>query len=79
MLLICTMAPRPCAAHLRQYRASQRGGAEDVQVEQIAQLAVGGLLDGADLSAARIVDQYVDPPVPRDHIGDRGIDPRRCR
>ena len=62
---------------MREYGAGERGGAEEVQVHQVAKFAVSGLLDGADLSAAGVVDQYVDPPVPEDHFGDDGGDAGR--
>src|SRR6185436_15493459 len=50
---------------------------EEVQVEQGAQLVVRGLLDRADLRAARVVDEHVDVPVTGDGVGDRGLGRRR--
>ena len=58
--------PAAALAHVRQHRAGERERAEHVQVEQGAQLVVRGLLDGADLGAAGVVDQHVDPAVPVD-------------
>jgi hypothetical protein len=46
-----------------------------MQVHQIAQLIVRGLLDGADDAAARVVHQHVDAAVSVEHLGDCGGDP----
>ena len=73
MLLICTIAPEP-DAHLRQYQAGQGGGAEEVQVHQLREFGIGGLLDGAEMTPAGVVDQYVDPAVLGQHfVDDAGI------
>jgi hypothetical protein len=61
-------------SHVRQHRSSQRERPEHVQIEQRAQLAVRGLLDGADLGAAGVVDQDVDPAVALQDGGDCGVD-----
>jgi len=39
----------------------QRRRSEEVQLEQVAQLPVGRLLERADLRASRVVDEYVQP------------------
>ncbi len=57
-----------------QHGADQCGGPEDVQVEQRTQLGVGGLLGRADVAAAGVVDQHVDPAVAVGQIPHRGLD-----
>jgi hypothetical protein len=44
-----------------------------VQVEEKAQLVVGGLLDRPDLGAAGVVDQHVDAPEALERGGHRGL------
>jgi hypothetical protein len=44
-----------------------------VQVEQAPQLLIGGLLDGAHLRAAGVVDQDVDPSEALNGGGDRRL------
>jgi hypothetical protein len=51
----------------------------DVQIEQLTQFGFGGLLGGADLAAAGIVDQDVDASVPGLDVGDRRGARRRGR
>jgi hypothetical protein len=45
---------------VRQYGASQRCRGEEVQFEQRPQLIVGCLLNGSDLSTARVVHEHVN-------------------
>ena len=44
-----------------------------MQLEQEAQLVVGGLLDRADLGAAGVVDEHVDAPEALDRSCDRRL------
>ncbi len=60
--------------HLRQHRTCQRRRSEEVQMHQVAQLGVGGLLCGADRAAAGVVDQDVDASVSVEHLADGGGD-----
>ena len=66
--------PGPAGARVRQHRAGQRGRAEHMHLEQVAQLRVGRFLGGADVSAPGVIDQHVDPAVPADDVLDRGAD-----
>ena len=45
-----------------------------MQIHQVAQLAVAGLLGGPDRAAAGVVHQYIDAAVPVEHLGDGGAD-----
>ena len=54
--------------------AGQRGRPEEVQVHQVAQLAVAGFFRGADRAAPGVVHQHVDAPVRVDHFADGGMD-----
>jgi hypothetical protein len=56
-----------------QHQARQRRGCEEVQLEQRPQLRVGGLLHGADLSAAGVVDEHVNPAESLDSGGHGGL------
>jgi hypothetical protein len=51
----------PLPAHVRQSRPGQRRRSEEVQLEQVAQLRVGRLLERADLRPSRVVDEHVKP------------------
>lgn len=68
------MAPDCSPAHVRQHRADQCRGAEEVQVHQVPQFLVGGLLDGPDHTETRVVDDDVDASVPEHRVGDDGGD-----
>ena len=61
------------SAHVWQDQARQRRGCEEVQLEQRPQLLVGGLLHGADLSAAGVVDEHVNPAESLDGGGHGGL------
>jgi hypothetical protein len=43
-----------------------------VHVEQGAELGVGGLLGRDDVTASRVVDQYIDPAMAVCDVADRG-------
>lgn len=60
----------PLTAHVRQHRADQRRGAEEVQIHQVPQFLVGGLLHRPDQAEARVVDDDVDAAVPQHRVGD---------
>jgi hypothetical protein len=49
--------------HVRQDQAGQPHGPEEQDVELVAELLLGGLLDGADDPVAGVVDQHVDAPI----------------
>jgi hypothetical protein len=59
---------------VREDRAGQRRRPEHVHLEQVAQLRVGRLLSGTDVSTSGIVHQHVDPAMPGDDVLDRGVD-----
>ncbi len=62
---------------MRQHGTHQRGRPEEVQVHEIAQLAVARLLHGPDQPHPRVVDDHVDPAVPEHRVRHDVRDARR--
>jgi hypothetical protein len=48
--------------HMGEDGTRQRGGREEVELEQEPELLVGGLLDRSHLRATGVVDEHVDAP-----------------
>jgi hypothetical protein len=57
-------------AHVRKHCSDQRRRPEEVIVHDLPQLLVAGLLDGADVAVAGIVDEHVDAI----EVADRHLD-----
>ena len=61
-------------AHVRQHGLDQRGGAEDVHFELMAQLVQRGFFEDAFMAVAGVVDQHVDGADVAFDVGDECID-----
>ena len=70
--LTLTITPLPCAAHGRQHEEGHAHGTPEVGLETRASLILGEVLDRTRQSHTRVVDQYVDAPVPREYLVHRG-------
>ncbi|GAA4590679.1 hypothetical protein GCM10023194_48050 [Planotetraspora phitsanulokensis] len=69
MLLTCTIAPDRRVRRWGRAGAGQRGGAEEVDLEQGPRLGLAGFLHGTDVATSGVVHEDVDATMSSDDLG----------